>query len=72
MEVSNGKSKNEAKNTKGVLLLFLILFPVVLNYLSPYLSISASSEGIVSGSLLVNDRRVRRRRLDGSVHDPRA
>lgn len=88
--------KTRQRIRKGILLFFFILFPVVLNYLSPYLSISAASEGIVGGSLLffgilflsslilgrafcgwvcpggaaqevcllVNDRRVRRRRLD--------
>ena len=46
------KTKTRQRVRKGVLLLYFILFPVVLNYLSPYLSISAASEGIASGSLL--------------------
>ncbi|MEE9306733.1 MAG: 4Fe-4S binding protein [Spirochaetia bacterium] len=90
------KTKTRQRIRKGVLLLFFILFPVVLNYLSPYLSMSAASKGIASGSLLffgllllsslilgrafcgwicpggaaqeicllVNDRRVRCKRLD--------
>lgn len=34
-------------------LLMLLLFPVTMNYLSPYISASGAAEGIVSGSLLV-------------------
>jgi polyferredoxin len=88
------KPRQRVRN--GVLLLFFILFPVGLNYLSPYLSISGAAEGIISGSLLffgvlllsslvlgrafcgwicpggaaqelcklVNNRRLRRKRLD--------
>jgi ferredoxin-type protein NapH len=90
------KTKTRQKARKAILLFFFILFPVIINYLSPYLSMSAAAEGIISGSLLffgllflsslllgraycgwvcpggatqelcmsVNDRRVRRRRLD--------
>ncbi len=36
-----------------ILLVTLLLFPVVLNYLSPYLIIMGASEGVVNGSLLV-------------------
>jgi ferredoxin-type protein NapH len=36
-----------------ILLAALVLFPVVFNYLSPYLIIDASSQGIVNGSFLV-------------------
>ncbi|MEX1378003.1 MAG: 4Fe-4S binding protein [Eubacteriales bacterium] len=37
----------------GILLLSFILFPVTLNYMSPYLSIAGPSQGIVNGSLIV-------------------
>jgi ferredoxin-type protein NapH len=37
---------------KGLLLFFFLLFPVVLNFLSPYLSLSGALEGTISGSLL--------------------
>jgi ferredoxin-type protein NapH len=90
------KTKTRQRVRKALLLLFFILFPVIMNYLSPYLSISGASKGIISGSLLffgllffsslllgrafcgwvcpgggaqevctlVNDRPVRRKRLD--------
>jgi ferredoxin-type protein NapH len=35
------------------LILTLLLFPVALNYMSPYLIVDASARGIVNGSLLV-------------------
>lgn len=37
---------------KGLLLFFLLLFPIVLNFLSPYLSLSGAAQGVISGSLL--------------------
>ena len=37
----------------GLLLLSFVLFPVTLNYMSPYLSIIGPSQGIVNGSLIV-------------------
>ncbi len=90
------KIRTRQRVRNGILLCFFILFPVVLNYLSPVLSVHGASQGIISGSLLffallfvsslflgrafcgwvcpggatqemcmlVNDRRVRRRRLD--------
>lgn len=36
-----------------LLLVSLVLFPVTLNYLSPYVILDAASQGIVNGSLLV-------------------
>jgi len=36
-----------------ILLVTLLLFPVVLNYLSPYLIIAGASEGVVNGSMMV-------------------
>ncbi len=35
------------------LIFFFLLFPITLNYYSPYLSIAGPSEGIVNGSLIV-------------------
>ncbi|MBN2878755.1 MAG: 4Fe-4S binding protein [Clostridia bacterium] len=37
----------------GILMLFFALFPITLNYYSPYLSVMGPSEGIVNGSLIV-------------------
>ena len=36
-----------------ILVVSLLLFPVVLNYLSPYVIIMAASEGVVNGSMLL-------------------
>jgi polyferredoxin len=38
---------------KGMLLISMLLFPIVLNYLSPYVIIMASSEGIMNGSMIL-------------------
>jgi len=38
---------------KAVMLISLLLFPVVLNYLSPYVIIDGAMQGIVNGSLVV-------------------
>jgi ferredoxin-type protein NapH len=38
---------------KAVILIMFLLFPIVLNYLSPYLIIDSASQGIVNGSLVV-------------------
>lgn len=37
----------------SLLLITLLLFPVVLNYLSPYLIIAGASEGVVNGSMIL-------------------
>lgn len=37
----------------GLLILAFILFPITINYFSPYLSIMGPSQGIVNGSLIV-------------------
>ncbi|MBN2554127.1 MAG: 4Fe-4S binding protein [Spirochaetales bacterium] len=47
------KTKRRQRARNGVLLVFFILFPVVLNYLSPFLSVHGASRGIISGSLLL-------------------
>jgi len=38
---------------RAVLLVSLLLFPVILNYLSPYVIIDGSSQGIISGSFIM-------------------
>lgn len=38
---------------KGIILISLLLFPVTLNYFSPYVSIDGAMIGIISGSLLL-------------------
>lgn len=38
---------------RGMILVGLLLFPVVLNYLSPYLIIDGASNGVVNGSFIV-------------------
>lgn len=37
----------------AILLVTMLLFPVVLNYLSPYLIVQGASEGIVNGSMIL-------------------
>lgn len=38
---------------RGLLIASFALFPVTLNYFSPYLIVESSAQGIVNGSLLV-------------------
>ncbi len=38
---------------KGLIIVSLLLFPVIMNYLSPYVIIDGASQGIVNGSLIV-------------------
>lgn len=38
---------------KGLIILAFILFPVVINYLSPYLIVMGASEGVINGSLIM-------------------
>lgn len=40
------------KIRKALILIAFLLFPVVLNYLSPYLIIQGASEGVINGSFL--------------------
>jgi len=51
----DGKFKSEKRqNTRSALLIFTwLLFPVLMNYLSPYVIIDGAFQGIVSGSFLV-------------------
>jgi len=41
------------KIRRGIILVSLLLFPVTLNYFSPYVSIDGAMHGIISGSLLL-------------------
>ena len=38
---------------KGIILISLLLFPVTLNFFSPYVSIDGAMNGVISGSLLL-------------------
>lgn len=38
---------------KGIIFAVFLLFPIIINYLSPYLIISGSSEGIINGSFII-------------------
>ena len=38
---------------KGLIIVSLLLFPVIMNYLSPYIIIDGAAQGIVNGSLIV-------------------
>ena len=38
---------------KGILIFSLLSFPVIMNYLSPYVIIDGASQGIVNASLIV-------------------
>lgn len=44
---------NFTRVRKGMLLISMLLFPIVLNYLSPYVIIMASNEGIMNGSMIL-------------------
>lgn len=45
--------KLNQKLRKGILFISLILFPITLNYLSPYVIIDGAMEGIINGSFIV-------------------
>ena len=46
------KQKKRQSLRKVLLFVFLLLFPVVLNFLSPYVSLQGAIDGFISGSLL--------------------
>lgn len=48
-----GQRTTRQRLRRGLLLLSLLLFPVTLNYFSPYVVLDAASQGIVNGSLIV-------------------
>lgn len=41
------------RTRKALLLISFLLFPIIMNYLSPYVIIDGASQGIVNGSLIV-------------------
>ena len=43
---------NFVKQPKLILLFFFLIFPIFLNYMSPYVIIAAASEGIMNGSMI--------------------
>jgi ferredoxin-type protein NapH len=46
-------SQKRQKIRKGFILISFLLFPIILNYLSPYLIIMGSAAGIITGSFIV-------------------
>ena len=38
---------------KGLLLIMMLLFPILLNYMSPYVIIMGASEGVMNGSMIL-------------------
>jgi ferredoxin-type protein NapH len=44
---------NRQRLRNGLLMVSLLLFPVVLNYMSPYIVMDAAAQGIINGSLIV-------------------
>ena len=38
---------------KGLIIISLLLFPVIMNYFSPYVIIDGAAQGIINGSLIV-------------------
>jgi len=49
----NGRLVTRQRIRKAAIIVSLLLFPVVMNYLSPYVIIDGASQGIVNGSLIV-------------------
>jgi len=45
--------KKRQKVRRGILFFMFLMFPVILNYLSPYLIVMGASKGIISGSLIM-------------------
>jgi len=46
-------SMDRQRVRNGVLLVSLLLFPVTMNYLSPYIIMDAASQGVINGSFVV-------------------
>lgn len=38
---------------RGILIVMFLLFPIIMNYMSPYVIIDGASQGIINGSLIV-------------------
>ncbi|MBP2031258.1 polyferredoxin [Methanohalophilus levihalophilus] len=53
MQQNEGESLKRQEFRKLILIVSFFLFPVTINYLSPYLIIKGASNGIASGSLIV-------------------
>jgi polyferredoxin len=54
MEAGMIKSRSARQRTrKALLIISFLLFPITMNYLSPYVIIDGASQGIVNGSLVV-------------------
>lgn len=51
--VTRARSGKRQSIRQALVLLSLLLFPVILNYLSPYLIVDGASNGIVNGSFVV-------------------
>ena len=41
------------RTRKALLIISFLLFPIIMNYLSPYVIIDGASQGIVNGSLVM-------------------
>jgi polyferredoxin len=53
MKTNDNMKKPNQKLRKGILFISLMLFPITLNYLSPYVIIDGAMEGIINGSFIV-------------------
>ena len=47
------KQKARQRTRQALIILSLLLFPVTLNYFSPYIIVDGASQGIVNGSLII-------------------
>jgi hypothetical protein len=45
---------------RGIILTTFLLFPIIMNYFSPYVIIDGASQGIVNGSFISGPRRASR------------
>jgi ferredoxin-type protein NapH len=49
----NKKQNNRQRTRKALLIISFLFFPIIMNYMSPYVIIDGASQGIVNGSLVV-------------------
>jgi len=49
----NGQRVARQKLRKALIIVSFLLFPVIMNYLSPYVIIDAAAQGIINGSLII-------------------
>ncbi len=47
----NKSMKIRQRVRRGVIIFMFLLFPIIMNYLSPYVIIDGASQGIANGSL---------------------